>query len=104
MPAVARVAVEGVIDVQTVGTAIMGPGLSPTVTANGSVVAVVGDIIPAHVISTPPPAHPASTIAAGSSTVLSGGLAVARVGDATSDIGAPTLVTISGGASNVIVG
>jgi uncharacterized Zn-binding protein involved in type VI secretion len=89
MPAIAQVGIS-----TAGGGVITGPG-APTVKANGSIVAVLGDAVASHGSGV----HANATIITASSTVKAEGKFVARVGDLASCGHA-----IVGGSSNVNAG
>lgn len=87
MPGIARVGVD------SSGGTITG-NLAPTVTVNGSPIAVVGATLANHGL----PPHASATMTTGSSTVTANGIAVCRAGDTASCGDAAS------GSSNVFAG
>lgn len=75
MPGIARVGVDVAVGV------IAGPG-APSVTVNGSTIAVIGDLVTPHAPwGRPHPPHNFPPMVTASSTVTAEGKAVCRAGD-----------------------
>ncbi len=92
MPAAARVGVDAA------GGPIIGPG-TPTVTVNGSVIAVEADAVTPHGSNPPHSSSPTLVPGAGSQTVTAGGKNVFRQGDP-----ATCGHVVASGSGNVSVG